>query len=509
MISAADARAMAEDLAKFEHDPWGFVKWAYPWGREGSLKDEKPRTWQKKYLMEMRDRMAGWNKDTVSMIDLKATVAGNGNGKSALLAWLLEWAMYTKPFTRGYVTAGTEDQLLTKTMPEVSKWHHLNIAQDFFILTATAFFSSDPKQKLNYRFDIQAWNKSRPESGAGLHNKGLRVMKLFDESSQIPDAVFEVAEGANTDEKTEIIHHVFGNGTRSNGYFAEATFGNKAERWNPSSIDCRQVEGTNKALYAEWVKEYGEDSDFVRTHVRGLLPKSSALQFIPTKYLERAEAREAHWEMTDPLVMIIDPARGGEDDCVIRFAIGWDMRTFDPIRIPGSEIADTTKLEAKIQDVFNSYKNYGLPRKPDCIIIDAVGIGGPVANHLERMGHKVYQFRGSEASPDPIYANMRAYSWSKARDAMRDYLCLDTDFHIQRDIRNQESTLDAHEKVMMVKKSDMKKIGLPSPNDGDTIAMRCATYIPPIKTGQALWEKTGRGGQKAKPYSLKDKLKRK
>jgi hypothetical protein len=507
MISVADQKAMARDLARFEHDPWGFVLYAYPWGRKDSpLEHEKPRTWQKNALMAMRDRMKGWGPETASMIDRAANIAGNGNGKSALLAWILEWAMYTKDFTRGFVTAGTESQLLTKTMPEINRWHSLNIARHWFELTATAYFSAVPAEKLNYRFDIQPWNKSRPEGGAGLHNKGFRIVKLFDEASQIPDIVFETAEGSNTDTHTEIINQLFGNGTRNNGWFAEATFGTKAHAWNPVVVDCRTVEGAPMGLYDEWIKEYGIDSDFCRTHIRGLLPKSSALQFIPTEFLELGEEREAVWQPDDPLVMALDPARGGDDHSVMRFRLGWDARSFDPIRIPGSEVRDSSKLEAKVHDIYGNPRQYGLPRTPDVLIVDATGLGGPVANHLERMGYKVLQFVGAETSPDPVYANMRAYSWAKLRDALQRYLCVDEDPFLRRDIRNQEGTLNERDKVLLVKKKTMKSMNLPSPDDADTLAMLCAFHVPQIKAPKNAWEKNARDGQPKKAYSLKDRL---
>ncbi|MGG4750139.1 hypothetical protein, partial [Proteus mirabilis] len=42
------------------------------------------------------------------------------------------------------------------------------------------------------------------------HNKGKRIILVFDEASNIADLVWEVAEGALTDEGTEIIWIAFG-----------------------------------------------------------------------------------------------------------------------------------------------------------------------------------------------------------------------------------------------------------------------------------------------------------
>ena len=57
---------------------------------------------------------------------------------------------------------------------------------------------------------------------------------------------------------------MFGNPTRSSGRFRECFAGGRfAHRWHPRQIDSRSVSMTNKTQIATWVKDYGEDSDFV------------------------------------------------------------------------------------------------------------------------------------------------------------------------------------------------------------------------------------------------------
>jgi hypothetical protein len=514
-MNLADQKSLISDLAKFEHDPWGYVQWAYPWGRPGPLEKLKPHKWQRDSLCAMRDRMRGWGSNTEMMLDREADIAGNGNGKSAKSAWVLEWAMMTKRNTRGFVTSGTADQLSSKFWPELDHWHSLNIARPFFTLTATAYFSAYPDDKMKWRVDMQPWNKSHPESGAGMHNKGGRIIKLFEESSQIPDIVWQTAEGSNTDTYTEIIHHVNGNGTRNNGRFAEITYlkPELMKLWNPVAVDCRTVEGANMGLFEEWIREYGEDSDFCRAHIFGKLVRSSALQFILGEFLEAAESRWVEWQPDDPLVGAIDPARGGDDTAVIRFRYGVDMRTFPAIRIPGSEVRDSNKLEAKIFDICRNPRIYGLPRAPDVWVIDAVGIGGPIFNHLEKAGLKILPFDGSLASPDregphgtQLYRNMRTYSWARLRDALRNFAAVDQDPYLQRDIRNQEATLDDQDKLMLVKKKTMKGLGLPSPDDGDSAAMLWAFHIPQLEKPKSAWDKMAQQRNKGRVYSLKDRL---
>ena len=63
------------------------------------------------------------------------------------------------------------------------------------------------------------WSERNTEAFAGLHNKGKRILLIFDEASAIPDVIWEVSEGALTDEGTQIIWCVFGNPTRNTGRF--------------------------------------------------------------------------------------------------------------------------------------------------------------------------------------------------------------------------------------------------------------------------------------------------
>jgi NAD(P)-dependent dehydrogenase (short-subunit alcohol dehydrogenase family) len=59
------------------------------------------------------------------------------------------------------------------------------------------------------------------------------------------------------------------NPTRNSGKLCRVCFGNEQDGWLHKSIDLRDCALTNKALIAEWIATYGEDSDFVRVRVRG------------------------------------------------------------------------------------------------------------------------------------------------------------------------------------------------------------------------------------------------
>jgi hypothetical protein len=67
----------------------------------------------------------------------------------------------------------------------------------------------EEEHKRLWRTDWIPWSDNNTEAFAGLHNKGKRIVLIFDEASAISDEIWKVAEGALTDEETEIINEYF------------------------------------------------------------------------------------------------------------------------------------------------------------------------------------------------------------------------------------------------------------------------------------------------------------
>jgi hypothetical protein len=217
----------AEVLASLRHDPLGFVEWAFPWGEpDGPLAGcSGPEPWQREVLEEI-----GRSLDEGTGPVRLAVASGHGVGKSALVAWLILWAAVTDPATRGVITANTENQLRTKTWAELGKWHRLALTGRWNDLGATSLVSTMPVDEGAGRIDMVPWAAHNSEAFAGLHNKGSRILLVFDEASAIADSIWETAEGALTDADTEIVWVAFGNPTRTQGRFFEC-FNRLRERW--------------------------------------------------------------------------------------------------------------------------------------------------------------------------------------------------------------------------------------------------------------------------------------
>lgn len=463
---AADAAALIEELATFEHDPLGYVLFAFPWGQPGTdLEHETgPRAWQRETLEEVgRGVKAG--KSVGEAIQI-AIASGHGIGKSALVAWLIRWALATREDTRGVVTANTEPQLRTKTWPEVAKWHHLAIDSALFECTATALYSKDPGHDKTWRVDAITWSENNTEAFAGLHNAGKRLLVIFDEASAIADRVWEVTEGALTDANTEIVWAVFGNMTQATGRFREC-FRNNRHRWKTKQIDSRTVEGISKAQIDKWVEDFGEDSDFVKVRVRGMAPSLTARQFISEADVDAAWSRALRSDQFDfaPVILSCDPAWEGGDELVIARRQGlafWILKVL-PKNDNDIHIAN---LLARYED----------EHKAAAVFVDG-GYGTGIVSAGRTMGRnwQIVWFGG--ASADEGCVNKRAEMWKLTRDWLKAGGAIPKDQALRDDLLGPETVPRPDGKLLLEPKETMKRRGLKSPNRADAL---CLTFAAPV-----------------------------
>lgn len=467
---------LLELITSCQKDPLKFVKIAYPWQRGILAKHDGPDVWQTEVLCAIRDGLM-----TGQQAIQLAVSSGKGIGKSALVAWILQWALTTRPDTRGVVTANTMPQLMTKTWPEFSKWFWLLICNHWYELTATSCFCKDPKHEKTWRIDVVPWNETNPEAFAGLHNQGRRIILVMDEASGIADNIWETSDGILTDKDTEIVWCAFGNPTRNMGRFKEC-FGRFRHRWKTWQIDSRQVKITNHAELNRQVEEYGEDSDYVRIFVRGMFPRAGLKQFISEELVSNAmqEARDNPASFRDPLAIGVDIARFGDDATVIWFRRGPDARSIPPVKL----------RNADNMAVANELNRLIYQHKPQAVFCDAGGNGSGVIDRLREMGHRIVygiDFGGSPGTGivkeegSVSYFNKRAEMWGSMRDWLRHGM-VPHDRELLADLTGVQYEMRSYkgrDAIILEAKADMKKRGLASPDCGDALALTFAQQLPP------------------------------
>ncbi|HHX7816808.1 terminase [Pseudomonas aeruginosa] len=448
---------LIEDIASFTHDPLGFSMYAYPWG-EGELEGvEGPREWQRQVMNDIASHLS--NADTRYQPLMISIASGHGIGKSAEMGMLLNWGMSTCEDCKVVVTANTDNQLRTKTWPEISKWFRLAINRHWFNITATKVASVDPDHTDSWKADAVPWSEHNTEAFAGLHNKGKRIILIFDEASNIADKVWEVAEGALTDEQTEIIWLAFGNPTRNVGRFREC-FRKFRHRWIQRQIDSRTVDGTNKDQIAKWAADYGEDSDFFKVRVRGLFPSSSDLQFIGTGLVDAAMARVVTEAMVShaPVVIGVDPSWSGDDEFAIYMRQGLHSKLIATYQKSDDDVLMAQRI-AQLEDQY----------KADAVFVD-FGYGTGIVSAARAMGRNwtLVQFGG--ASSDPAMLNKRGEIWN----AMKEWLKAGGELNDQQtadEISAPEYRVKLDGKIVLEDKAELKKRAGISPNRADALAL--------------------------------------
>jgi hypothetical protein len=482
---AAQVQTMiADDLGTFTHDPLGAILYGFPWG-EGQLEGVPgPRKWQR----EVHEYVGQWFSNPATRFKpcRIAVSSGNGPGKSAVAAQLAWACTSTFELCRTNVTANTKAQLDSKTSPEFEKWFRMAINADWFDIHVTSIKVQG--HEANWRLDFLPWSEGNPAATAGQHNARKRLLLIFDEASEIADVIFETAEGALTDEFTEIIWLILGNPTRSSGAFYEAVFGKARHLWRSWVLDTREIEGTNKEQIQEWQEYYGEDSSWFRTHVRGLPPHSDEGQFIDRRLIAEAAARIARALPDDPLVAGCDLAWGGADSNVIRFRRGLDAKSIPAIKIPGELTRDPAILTNRLAEVLSrSFDG----RKVAMLFLDSAGIAGPIASRLRALGYSnVREVNFGAESPDLHYAYYRDYMWGMMKQWLVDGGAIDSDKELALDLAGPLLIQDLKHRVKLEPKELMKKRGLDSPDDGDALAL---TFAAPVAMQKPEEPETPRG----------------
>jgi hypothetical protein len=198
-------------------------------------------------------------------------------------------------------------------------------------------------------------------------------------------------------------------------------------------------------------------------------------QLIPHDLVQAAMAREGSAQPWEEKVIGVDVARFGDDKSAIYFRHGRDgaPRPFE--RYAG---LDTMALAAKVAERIASWN-------PDGVFVDDGGVGGGVVDRLRQLGFgRVIGVNfGGKADRSGARAkagNKRTEMWLSARDWL-ERGSLPKDERLAAELTAPIYGYNADNAVMLERKVDMKRRGVPSPDVADAFAL---TFAYPV----ARWE---------------------
>lgn len=464
--------------ASIADDPEKFVLYAFPWGVKSTPLERftGPRKWQRRALRSVarhikENRAKGVRGDVDALRMSKAS--GRGIGKSALVSWLVLWMLSTRIGSSVIVSANSENQLRSVTWGELSKWTAMSINSHWWEPSATklvpatwltSLVERDLKKGTRYwAAEGKLWSEENPDAYAGVHNHD-GMMVVFDEASGIPDSIWPVAAGFFTEKILDRYWFAFSNPRRNTGYFFE-TFNSKRDFWDSEHIDARSVEGTDSSIYEQIIAEYGEDSPEARVEVYGEFPIVGDDQFISPSVVDDAVSRARWDDMLAPVVIGVDPARGGMDSTVIVVRRGRDL-----VEIRRTRGEDTMMTVGRVIDAIEEFK-------PTLTVIDEGGLGYGVLDRLTEQRYKVRGVNFGWKSKNPImWGNKRAEMWGQMKEWLRS-ASIPPDKLLKADLTGVTRKPNSAGTIFLEGKKEMKARGLASPDSADAL---CVTFAFPV-----------------------------
>lgn len=196
-----------------------------------------------------------------------------------------------------------------------------------------------------------------------------------------------------------------------------------------------------------------------------------------------ARARKAEIEESGPLVIGYDPAWTGADRHSMARRRGRRIRS-----VESRSKLDTMQAAGWCKQVIDA-------EKPARLFIDVGGVGAGVYDRLIEMGYgevvRPINFGSSPFEPEPVEgggpANRRAEMWLKSRDWLEDPAGVqvpDSD-SLQADACGPTYKYDSNTRLLLEKKEDMRKRGVPSPDEWDAVAL---TFAEPVLDSASGWK---------------------
>jgi hypothetical protein len=454
------------------NDPEAFVNFAFPWGEKGTPLEHfrGPRKWQRDVLRDLKSHIAANGGKVDFDVFRLALASGRGIGKSALVSWLILWMVTTRIGSTVIVSANSEAQLRSVTWAEITKWLAMLINSHWWEISATRVMPAkwltelverDLRKGTRYwSVEGRLWSAENPDSYAGVHNHD-GVMLIFDEASGIPDAIWDVSQGFFTENTPHRFWLAFSNPRRPTGYFFEC-FAAKRAFWKSKNINSLDVEGTDRAVYQQIIDEYGEDSPQAKIEVYGEFPSVGDDQFIAAHWVDEAFKRAKYKDETAPVVIGIDPARGGADSTVIAVRQGRDI-----IALKRYSGEDTMTIVGRVIEAIEDYR-------PALVCIDEGGLGYGILDRLVEQKYKVRGVNFGWKAKNPVaWGNKRAEMWG----AMRDWLktaAIKEDRQLKADLVGPTKKPNSAGTIFLEGKKEMKARGLASPDAADAIAVTFA-----------------------------------
>ena len=395
-----------------------------------------------------------------------SVVSGHGTGKSASIAILILWYLFSYKDCQVPCTAPSADQMYDVLWKEVATWHARLPAQVKDLYDVESSYVRIKESPKTWFARAKTARKENPEALAGIHAD--YVMMLVDEASGVHESIFTTAQGALTNENVLFI--MISNGTRLQGFFYDSHHRLKDD-WQRLSFDSEASPIVDNDYVERITKKYGADSDEYRVRVRGKFPKADAIDqhgyspLLLEKDLERAFTTLPKQALIGSPRLSVDVAGEGNNFNVWILRYDNFARVLD--KVPVLDTMETASVTARFATEHDIH--------PYNVFVDKNGVGRGVVDALHNMNFFVRGVLAS-ASPDigedkETFLNRRAQNFWRMRMWLMGGGKLDSEHADDwREILSIKYKTMDHKRLQIMPKLMMQREGISSPDVADALA---------------------------------------
>ena len=406
-----------------------------------------------------------------------AVKSGNGLGKGFSAAVAVLWFLYTHDPAIVLSTAPTFRQVRYILWRQIHNLYRRAPETLGGRLLDTRWELDDDRYALGLSAD-------GPDQFQGFHCPNMLI--VVDEAEGVSDNIYEAIEAVMTSAEPRLL--LIGNPTTTSGMFRRAFY---EERQIYHCITISALESPNLRpggevavpglTTARWVDErrkiWGEDNPLYRARVLGEFPDQTEDALTSLSHVEAAVERwraqqlfqasgsatppPGQWEPEGEVVLAVDVARFGSDHSVILRRQGNrvdEIRTFNGL--------DTMQLAGWVAAAIREFQ-------PLRTCIDEVGVGAGVVDRLREQGYGVRGINVAQAARQKeVFANLRAEGYWRLRELFANgEIAIPPDQQLVGELVSLRYHHDSRGRVLLERKEDMRKRGVPSPDRADALML--------------------------------------
>jgi phage terminase large subunit len=472
----SDEEIAADNVLRWRAAPWVYVQ---------EILHAVPDAWQDEVL----HAVVGLNVDGTPLppdqpYDKLALKACKGPGKTTVLAWIILWFMTCFVDPKVICTSITAENLRDNLWTELAKWIAVSemLTALFEWQTERVYLKERPE---TWYCSARTWPKDADKTKqantlAGIH--ATNTLLVLDESGDIPEGVLAAGLAHHsTVDPTGQLHETHitlqaGNPTSLDGALGIACTRDAKMWWHKSITGDPDDPKRAPRISVEWARQqiatWGADNPWVLVNVFGKFPPVSVDKLLGPDHIRAAMELQVHaatWR-GQPRIMALDVARSTTRDrsalCRRQGSVVFPFHIY--------RLADSNDLAGQVAFEFSRWP-------ADTIIVDAVGIGGPVADFLRALGLPIVMFYGGNPARDPRFKDRRTeVAWAAAQEIKG------TGGAPKLALPRQATDLVSEATAPLIKwlngrmklesKEEMLKRGVPSPDVWDSL---CMTYAEP------------------------------